>query len=173
MRLCGQQFPQWSELPIERVEPFGTDNAIDRLGDGMVVRLPRIEGAVASLLKERRWLPRLAPFLPLAVPVPLAAGRPDDRYPFDWSIYEWLDGETTTRERIRDRGRAAADLAGFIAALQHIDATGGPRPKSDSGRGVQLAKRDAQTRAAIAALGDRLDVGAVTTAWEEALRAPE
>jgi len=70
-RLLAAQFPQWADLPIEPVRPFGTDNALYRLGDDMVVRLPRRERTSRTLEKERQWLPRLAPLLPLAVPVPL------------------------------------------------------------------------------------------------------
>jgi aminoglycoside phosphotransferase (APT) family kinase protein len=172
-RLLADQFPQWVDLPIERVKPSGTDNATYRLGDDMVVRLPRVEGAVAPLVKEREWLPRLAARLPLAVPVPLANGGPADGYTFDWSIYRWLEGETATLGRIADAHQAAIDLAEFIAALQRIDPTGGPLPQNDFSRGVPLARRDAETRAAIASLGDKIDVDAVTAAWEEALRAPE
>src|SRR4051794_5985019 len=70
-RLLAAQFPQWAERPIERVPRAGTDNALYRLGDDMVVRLPRRERTSGRLVKERHWLPRLAPLLPLAVPVPL------------------------------------------------------------------------------------------------------
>ena len=68
-RLLAAQFPDWAELPIERVRSGGTDNAIYRLGDNLCVRLPRIERVTAQLDKELEWLPRLAPHLPLAVPV--------------------------------------------------------------------------------------------------------
>src|SRR5919106_3087443 len=85
-RLVAAQFPQWADLPIEPVLPRGTDNALYRLGDDMVVRLPRTERTVQTLEKERRWLPRLAPLLPLAVPVPLADGMPAEGYPFAWSV---------------------------------------------------------------------------------------
>ena len=64
-RLLGGQFPQWAHLPIEPVEPRGTDNALYRVGDDMVARLPRRERTVRTLEKERAWLPRLAPFLTL------------------------------------------------------------------------------------------------------------
>jgi aminoglycoside phosphotransferase (APT) family kinase protein len=43
--------------------------------------------------RERRWLPKLAPVLPLGVPVPLADGMPAERYPIEWSVYRWLKGE--------------------------------------------------------------------------------
>jgi aminoglycoside phosphotransferase (APT) family kinase protein len=74
--LIDAQFPQWARLPIAPVRPFGTDNALYRLGDALVVRLPRRPEEVAPLIKERTWLPRLAPFLPLAIPAPLAHGMP-------------------------------------------------------------------------------------------------
>src|SRR5512132_2545090 len=166
-RLLASQFRQWAELPIDRIEPTGTDNAIYRLGDDMVMRLPRVARTVATLEKERAWLPRLAPHLPLAVPVPLAEGTPTAGYPWVWSVYRWLEGTDATVEPIADLGRAASDLARFIAALQSIDATGGPTPGAHNFfRGEALAARDAAVRASIAALGDEIEVDAITAAWE-------
>lgn len=73
-RLLAAQFPHWAHLPIEAVRSAGTDNAIYRLGDDMAVRLPRIHWAIAQVDKEQQWLPKLAPHLPLAIPVPLGKG---------------------------------------------------------------------------------------------------
>ncbi|MGI8553419.1 MAG: aminoglycoside phosphotransferase family protein [Dehalococcoidia bacterium] len=172
-RLLAAQFPQWAGLPIEPVLSAGTDNAIYRLGDEMAVRLPRIHQAAGQVDKEHRWLPRLAPLLPLAIPVPLAKGTLGEGYPWDWSICRWLAGENATIERIADPRQAARDLAQFIAALQRIDPTGGPPPGAHNfGRGVPLAMRDADTRAAIASLDSMLDTNAVTAAWDTALQAP-
>jgi aminoglycoside phosphotransferase (APT) family kinase protein len=173
-RLLAEQLPQWADLPVEPVFPRGTDNALYRLGDDMVVRLPRRQVDTERLEKERRWLPRLAPLLPLAIPVPLAVGEPAEGYPFTWSVYSWLKGETATAERITDLGQAATDLAQFVAALRRVDPEDGPPPgEHNSFRGVPLATRDESTRAAIASLGGAIDVGAVTMAWESALRASE
>jgi aminoglycoside phosphotransferase (APT) family kinase protein len=172
-RLLAAQFPHWAGLPVEPVRPVGTDNALYRLGDDMVVRLPRRERTTGTLERERRWLPKLAPLLPLAVPIPLAEGMPADGYPFAWSVYSWLEGENATVERVTDLRRLATDLAQFIAALQRIDPTGGPPPgEHNFFRGEPLARRDEATRASITALGAAIDVGAVTAAWEAALRAP-
>lgn len=176
-RLLAAQFPHWADLPIEPVPSSGTDNATYRLGDDMAVRLPRIRsvrGTTERLEKECRWLPRLAPLLPLAIPVPLAIGEPAEGYPFTWSVYPWLNGETATVERIADLGQAAADLARFVAALQRVDTADGPAPgEHNSFRGLPLATRDGSTRAAITSLAGTIDVGAVTAAWEAALRASE
>ena len=172
-RLLAAQFPRWADLPLEPVRSAGTDNALHRLGDDMAVRLPRIRRAVGQVDKEHRWLPRLAPHLPLAIPVPLAKGTPGEGYPWPWSVYRWLEGENATIERIADPRQAATKLARFIAALQRIDPTGGPPPgEHNFFRGVPLATRDTQTRAAIASLRGTLDADAVTAAWEAALRAP-
>jgi len=173
-RLLAAQFPQWAGLPIEPVPCAGTDNALYRLGDDMVVRLPRRERTSGTLEKERRWLPRLAPLLPLAVPVPLGDGMPAEGYSFEWSVYRWLKGENATIERVTDLSQLATDLAQFVAALQQIDPTGGPSPgEHNFFRGEPLAARDAPTRAAIVSLRGAIDVGAVTAAWESARRAPE
>jgi len=172
-RLLTAQFPQWADLPIEPVHAAETDNAIYRLGSDMAVRLPRIEGATGQVDKEHRWLPRLAPLLPLAIPAPLAKGAPGEGHPWQWSVYRWLAGEHATSERIADLRKAARDLAQFVAALQRIDPTGGPLPGAhNSFRGVPLSMRDAETRAAIASLAGMLDTGAVTAAWDAALQAP-
>jgi aminoglycoside phosphotransferase (APT) family kinase protein len=168
VRLLATQFPQWADLPIEPVPSAGTDNALYRLGEDKTVRLPRIRSAVGDVEREQQWLPRLAPFLPLAIPNPLAKGQPDEGYPWHWSIYRWLEGESATIERITDLRQAATDLAQFLAALRRIDPTGGPR----ACRGVPLAQRDVSTREAIEALRGMIDVDAAAEAWEAALEAP-
>jgi len=172
-RLLAAQFPQWAELPIDPVPSAGTDNALYRLGADMAVRLPRIQWATGQVTQEQQWLPRLAPFLPLAIPLPLAKGRPGQGYPWHWSVYRWLEGENATIERIADPVQAATDLAQFVAALQRIDPTGGPPPGAhNSFRGMPLATRDSSARAAIASLHGTLDTAAAMAAWEAALQTP-
>jgi len=172
-RLLAAQFPHWADLPIQPVPSAGTDNALYRLGNEMAVRLPRIDWAVEQVEKEQQWLPKLAPFLPLAIPLPLAQGEPGEDYPWPWSIYRWLDGENATMERVGDPLQMAIDLAGFITALQRIDATGGPLPGAHGlSRGNPLATRDPFTRDAIASLRDMLDSDAVTAVWEAAIQSP-
>ncbi len=80
-RLVDTQFPQWAGLPLTLLEPAGCDHVIYRLGEELSVRLPRHEGAAGQAAKEAEWLPRLAPHLPLAVPVPMGVGEPDFGYP--------------------------------------------------------------------------------------------
>lgn len=172
-RLVAGQFPQWAGLPVVPVPSAGTDNALYRLGGDLVVRMPRIHWATGQIGLERRWLPHLAPHLPLAVPTPLAVGEPGEGFAWQWSVYRWLAGENATLDRLADPEAAARDLARFVLALQAIDPTGGPEPKPEAlGRGAPLATRDAKTREAIASLAGMIDTRAATAAWEAALAAP-
>ena len=167
------QYPMWADLPVEPVPSSGTDNALYRLGNDMVVRLPRIHWAVGQVEKEHEWLPKLAPHLPLAIPEPLAMGTPAGGYPWEWSIHRWLDGESAILDLFADARQAAKELAQFITALQRIDPTGGPPAAEYKLRGVPLATQDVHVREAIAALDGMFNVDLMTAAWEAALREPD
>ncbi|WP_327434119.1 aminoglycoside phosphotransferase family protein [Streptomyces sp. NBC_01236] len=178
-RLLAAQFPHWAELPLSPVPLSGMDNATFRLGDDLSVRLPRYSHWAGQVEREHTWLPRLAPRLPLPVSEPLAKGEPGEGYPFPWSVYRWLEGETATTETLADPLRTAEQLAEFITALQKIDPTGGPGPEaSNAFRGVPMGdERDslaaeARVRPKIAALKGMVDTDVVTEVWEAALAAP-
>lgn len=165
--LVARQFPDLAGRPVIAVQPTGTVNAIFRLWPDLCARLPRTPAWAAGLLRERRWLGRLAPHLPLQVPAPVATGAPAPRYPLPWAIYRWLPGQPYSDGLACDELQAAADLAAFILALRGIDPAGAPA----TGR-RPLAELDAVTRAAIESAGGLIDRGAALAAWQRALRAP-
>ena len=170
-RLLAAQFPRWADLAIEPVVSYGTDHDIYRLGDDLAARLPRIGWATEQAAKEAECLPKLAPHLPLAVPVQVAMGRPAEGYPFAWSVYEWLPGDDANGT-IDDLDQAAVDLAAFVKALRRVDATAAhPRPRG--ARGAPLAELDGSVRRSIAELGGRSDRAAALRSWNESLAAPE
>ncbi|MCT2594656.1 aminoglycoside phosphotransferase family protein [Streptomyces sp. N2-109] len=178
-RLLAAQFPQWAELPLNEVRLSGMDNATFRLGEEMSVRLPRFPRWVGQVAREHRWLPWLAPQLPLPVSEPLGRGEPGEGYPFPWSVYRWLEGEAVSADGLADPVRTATELAGFVAALQRIDPTGGPGPEwSNAYRGVPMGDprdslaTEARVRPKIAELEGMVDTDAVTAVWEAALAAP-
>lgn len=172
-QLLTRQFPVWAELPLEAVRSAGTDNALFRLGDDLVVRLPKRASAGPQAEREQRWLPILAPRLPLAIPAPLAAGRPDETYPWSWSILPWMPGADAASAPIADLVQAARDLAAFLRAFRQIETEGGPAAgRANSGRGVPLALLDKRVRTDVAALSGEIDGAAILDAWEEALAAP-
>jgi aminoglycoside phosphotransferase (APT) family kinase protein len=169
-RLVRTQFPQWAGLPVAPVEPGGWDNRTFHLGDRMTVRLPSAAGYVLQVQKEQRWLPWLGQQLPLPISMPLAQGEPGEEYPWPWSVYAWIDGQTATTDRIADLPAYAHDLADFLLALSRIDATGGPEPGAHNfNRGGPPAFYDAETRRAIAHLDGVIDAHAATSVWEAAL----
>ena len=169
-RLIASQFPQWADLPIKPVELNGWDNRTFRLGEDMSVRLPSAAWYAAQVEKEHKWLPKLAPYLPLPIPVPLAMGQPDKTYPWQWSIYRWLEGENATIENISDVEEFATKLAQFLAALQRIDSSGGPPPgEHNFYRGGSLSVYDDETRESITTLRNHIDRDAVTEIWESAI----
>lgn len=166
-RLLSAQFPAWASLPITRVPSTGTMNVIYRIGDALYARLPRVARAVADLERERRWLPWLAPKLPLPIPEPVAAGGPSDAYPLPWGVYRWIAGETYSEERVADETHAARDLAQFVLALRRLDPSGAPR----AGR-RPLRELDGATRSAIAAAHAFIDASAALAAWQVAVDTP-
>jgi aminoglycoside phosphotransferase (APT) family kinase protein len=171
-RLLLAQHPQWADLPIEPVASYGTDHAIYRLGDDMSVRLPRIGWATAQPERECTWLPKLAPHLPTAIPVPLAKGEPGKGYPSEWVVSPWLAGEDATPDRTRGKD-FALDLARFIKALHSIDTAGAPRPDARNFfRGVPLAMRDERLRGSFRHWDGVFETFALMAAWDEALAAP-
>jgi aminoglycoside phosphotransferase (APT) family kinase protein len=169
-RLVNTQFPQWAHLPVRLVETGGWDNRIFHLGQHTIVRLPSAADYSLQVEKEHRWLPRLAPLLPLPIPTPLAMGEPASSYPWRWSIYQWIEGDTVVPKRIGDLSHFATSLAQFLIALQRIDPTDGPPPGPHNFyRGGALTTYDVETRKAIAALRSRIDADAATEVWEAAL----
>jgi aminoglycoside phosphotransferase (APT) family kinase protein len=165
-RLLRAQFPQWSHLPVSPIPHAGWDNRSFRLGADMVVRLPSAEMYAAQVETEQRWLPYLAARLPVRIPTPLARGEHGEAYPWPWSIYQWIEGETATLESIADSPAFASDVAAFLLALQAIDAAGGPAPGPDNfHRGGRLVAYDGEVREALG----RIDVHGALPIWEAAL----
>ena len=166
-RLLCSQHDDIADLPL-RLVANGWDNAIYRLGSDLSVRLPRRQLGADLVAHEQRWLPEIAPRLPLPVPVPLRVGAPALGYPWSWTICRWIDGEVAATAPL-DLAAAAVSLGAFVAAM-HV-----PAPSDaphNPYRGVPLADRDAATRERIDQLRDHIPGPACLTAWDEALAVP-
>jgi aminoglycoside phosphotransferase (APT) family kinase protein len=172
-RLVADQFPQWAGLPLRRVGTGGTDNVLYRLGRELVVRLPRLrehgnDPDGRAFDRDLHWLPRLAPLLPVAVPVPIAKGLPADGYPAAWGVYSWLEGETPDVEHLAEPEALALQVVELIRALHRVELPDPPL----TARGSSLARWDEPTRVALAQLEGAIDTDAATAAWDRALAAP-
>ncbi|GMU18895.1 MAG: aminoglycoside phosphotransferase [Candidatus Babeliales bacterium] len=168
-KLIDSQFPQWKHLEVKPVAHGGWDNRTFHLGDQMLVRLPNGQEYAPKVEKEHKWLPILAPLLPLQISVPLVIGKPGSGYPWNWSVYRWLEGEAVAHAPITNTVDFAKSLAQFLAALQKIDPTNGPVPGTTTDRGGPLEIYDDETRKALAILKDKIDIKAATQVWEAAL----
>jgi aminoglycoside phosphotransferase (APT) family kinase protein len=177
-RLLAGQHPDLAGLPVEPLAN-GWDNTLFRLGDALVARLPRRALGASILVNEQRWLPSLAPRLPLPVPVPVRTGVPGEGYPWPWSVVPFLPGTPASDGPPFDPRRAAADLGGFFGAL-HVPAP--PDAPANPYRGVPLERRAAAFEQNLAALdvaaldvagsGGRAGREAVLAAWATALAVP-
>jgi len=170
-RLLATQLPHLAGLRLTRIEAWGTDHAIFRLGDELSVRLPKIGWASNQGAKESQWLPRLAPHLPVEVPVPVAVGEPAGGYPFGWYVAPWLEGENPRLDGSFDLRGLTADLSAFVRALQRIDTTGAPTPRYGQ-RGGPLEAADEFTRERAEQLRDETDVDALLAVWDAGMQAP-
>ncbi|QEO14572.1 aminoglycoside phosphotransferase family protein [Agromyces intestinalis] len=142
----------------------GWDNAVFRLGERLAVRMPRRELGARLVAGEQRWLPELAPRLPVPVPAPTREGRPGLGYPYPWSIVPWFDGVDAASVAPAGRIGAADGLAAFLVALGDPDAPVPTDAPANPFRGVPLAERDAITRERLAAAvaGGLIDAAAAT-----------
>ncbi|NYI04572.1 aminoglycoside phosphotransferase family protein [Allostreptomyces psammosilenae] len=169
--LVREQHPDLAGLDVREVVG-GWDNQLWRLGEELAVRMPRTERAPSLLRKEHRWLPTLAPRLPLPVPTPLRIGEPSARFPRPWTIATWVPGEPADRAPI-SHDRAAEALAGFLRAL-HVEAPAEAPVSQDRGVPLnRLADGFDRMLEEVAAGGGTADLGMVREVWSQALAAPE
>jgi aminoglycoside phosphotransferase (APT) family kinase protein len=167
-RLLADQHRDLAGRPVEFLAN-GWDNAMFRLGDDLLARLPRREAAAQILLNEQRWLPVLAPRIQLPIPSPERTGRPALGYPFSWSVVPYLPGEPAADADSIDLPSAADAVGGFLGSL-HAPAP--PDAPANPYRGVPLAARADAFAANVRLLPDRVDRAAARRAWATALAAP-
>ena len=181
--LVDRAMPHYADLPVRRLDSSGSTNALFRLGEDLLVRLPRQPGGSVAIAKEARWLPVLGPLLPVGVPEVVAVIEPDCGYPEHWSVVRWIDGEhpeVVTPETPADPRRAdlAVSLAEVVNALGLAGVPSGAvsDPALQWYRGEPLATMDAVTRQNIGrcrALGDfGYDLDVAEQLWDEAMRLP-
>ena len=163
-----EQHPDLAGLPL--TDPvFGWDNVMFRLGGELQVRLPRRLVSAPLIAREQRWLPELAPRLPLPIPAPVRVGVPGNGYPWAWSICRWLPGAPAAAEPPRDANRAAETLGAFLRALHLPAPTEAPYNQF---RGIPLVERDEAMQQGLSRLADAVDAGGVRELWADSLAVP-
>jgi aminoglycoside phosphotransferase (APT) family kinase protein len=167
-RLLADQHPDLARLPVEFLAN-GWDNELYRVGDELVARLPRRALGAQIITNEQRWLPGLAPRLPLPIPYPERTGVPGCGYPYSWSVVPYLPGVPAAQASSFDPAAAAAAVGGFLGAL-HVPAP--PDAPANPFRGVPLAARAGTFAANLALIDGQVDRDAVLHVWDAALAAP-
>lgn len=178
-RMIVDQLTEYAGLTVRRLSASGSSNSLFRLGDELLVRVPRQPGGSATILKEARWLPYLEDALPTRVPEIVAVGEPAHDYPEHWSVVRWVDGEhpTVAASSTGSRTVLASDLAAVVRALQELEVP--PEARKDSTlrwyRGESLTAIDSDIRAYAEQCRSvpnlDLDIDAVLGVWDAAMAA--
>jgi aminoglycoside phosphotransferase (APT) family kinase protein len=168
--LLVEQQPDLADLPLS-VLANGWDNVLFRLGNQLLVRLPRRSLSAPLVDNELRWLPDLAPRLPLPIPAPVRAGTPSQAlgYPWQWTVVPWFAGESALADPPVDQRATAISLGQFLAALHRPAPAEAPR---NPYRGVPLADRREQWRANLTALGRAVDAPRLASLFDELSAVP-
>lgn len=179
--MVSRAMPDYADVPVRRLASSGSTNALFRLGEELLVRVPRQPGGSASISREATWLPMLGRWLPVSVPEVIAVFEPDHHYPERWSVVRWIDGEhpeVINPETAADprREALAKDLAAVLEALQQgeVPLEAVNAPDLQWYRGEPLATMDEATRRNIERCRSLEDFGfdldAAERIWDEAMK---
>ena len=177
--LVDRALPELRGRQLRPLDASGSSNALFRLGEDLLVRLPRQPGGSEAIVKEARWLPYLTPALPVTIPEVVTVGEPDLAYPERWSVVRWIDGKSPDGPVVDGMaGGLALDLAAVVGALRELavplDALTDPALRGY--RGEPLATMDADFRQYLADCctlpGLDLDLDACVRVWEAAMTLP-
>lgn len=174
----------YADLPLRRFEASGSTNALFRLGDDLLVRVPRQPGGTETIEKEQRWLPYVAPHLPVSVPEIVEVGDPGFGYPEKWSVVRFLEGDQPDVPMAGEPPRhdLAVELAAVVAALGTLDvpeeARGDPALQWYRGRPLATLDEDMHaflrdSRGLVGHPDFGLDLDAIEAAWADTMRLPE
>lgn len=145
------------------MQSSGTDNALFRIGNDYIVRLPRIDWATKSVHKEFEWVPKIARFLETPISEPIFLGNSDKSYPWPWTVNNWNEGNNPQFEQKDEYAELASDLAIFLNQMHGIRLPNGP----SSRRGVPLRQLDSETRKSIGQLRGEIDIESLTSLWDQ------
>jgi aminoglycoside phosphotransferase (APT) family kinase protein len=166
-QLLAEQHPDLAGLALG-VLANGWDNLVCTVGADLLARLPRRAQAAELVAREQRWLPVLAPRLPLPIPAPVRVGRPAGGFPWSWSVVPFFPGQVAALAPPDDRALAAVALGEFLAAL-HLPAP--PAAPVNPFRGGPLADRAGRVTEQLGLIASGPDAGAALAVWASAVEA--
>lgn len=135
-KLLDKQIHELSYLPLEYLAE-GWDNVMYRLGNDYLVRLPRRTQAATLIKNEQRYLEYLPRQLPINIPLSIYDGKPQEGYPWHWSLLPYFPGKAADISRIDSI--ECTRLMNFLKSIHLPD--NGDAPKNEF-RGGDLTNRD-------------------------------
>ena len=169
--LISEQFPEYKNLEIKPIPKSGWDNRMFVLGDDMLIRMPSVECYQAQIKKEYKFLPKFKNFLSFAIPEPIKIGKPSENFPWNWSMYKYIEGENSSNGNIKDKIEFAKDLAKFLNEFQNISTEGGPEAgEHNFYRGGDLNVYDDEVHESIKLLKDKIDEDVIFEIWNKAIK---
>lgn len=169
--LINQQFPEYADLDVLEVEQQGHDNRTYRVGNSLLIRMPTTKNYALKVPIEQKFLPKLEKHLSATIPVPLKMGVPSSRFPYPFSIYQWINGKSANHVKLtkHEIENIAVDLANFLKELQNITGLEGPKPGQHNWwRGNHISIYDKNTRAQLFNLEDTINTRKALDLWERA-----
>lgn len=179
--LVDEQLPRFAGLELSRLPASGSTNVLFRLGDELLVRLPRQPSGSATIDKEAKYLPLIASSVSVRLPTVVAMGEPGLGYPERWSVVQWIDGghPGVPVPPGRDATCLARELAQVVGELHTVPVPPDARtdPALSGYRGGPLRAIDADIREYLAdcrTIPDlQLDVDACDRFWSTAMSLPD
>ena len=144
--MLDRQFPEFSNLKLQLIAS-GWDNFIYRFGTDLMIRIPRRQLGAELIGNEIVWLQRLNGQLPIDIPVPIRVGKPNNHYPWRWTIMPWFDGKSalnTVLER--------PQVKRFISFLKTLHSLAHKNAPANPFRDVPLSMRDKDVQKKISEL---------------------
>ena len=178
-RLIASQLPHYKSERLSELATTGSTNRLFRLGQDMLVRLPRQPGQGQAIKKEEIWTSRFRSQLPVLIPEIRFIGEPEHAYSESWSVVTWIDGEhpqTAKEAGIDEQRQLATDLARVIRAIREQKV---PRNIDESlrwYRGGALKDFDTAVRKALKKCEEivdlDLDLALAAEVWDQAMTMP-
>ncbi len=150
-------YPQFKDLKISEVNPQGHDHISYRLGHIYVLRFPSSIEYAQQVIKEVEILPKINTKLSIEIPRPLLLFKPNDLFPYHFSIMKWVDGEVYSKDNI-DSFDLVDQLSKVLVELRQCPSFEkwlcGPH---NFYRGAHIAVYEDETRTALVNIENEVD----------------
>lgn len=165
--LVRQQHPRLLAEPITRVASHGTVNAMFRLGDDLVCRLPLVvldEGAAIEAVDAEIEAARIFSAVDVATPEFVVRGEPSAAYPMPWTVWRWIDGDVASAVDVGDDLEFAEALGQFVIQVRDLPTDG--RTFGGDNRGGRLEDSGVWIQHCLHESAGMIDTDTLAAMWQ-------